>query len=96
MFVTDPKPTKAAPPESVTHPDHFVHRHIGPAAAEVAIMAKACGFDSLDALIDAAVPPGIRLNRALNLPAALSEYDTLTRLRGIAALHEQGRPLASL
>lgn len=51
-------------------------------------MAKKCGFETLDALIDAAVPPGIRLNRDLNLPAPLSEYDTVARLRGIAAKNQ--------
>ena len=38
----------------------FVDRHIGPGSAERATMLAALGFDSLDALMDAAVPGGIR------------------------------------
>ena len=41
------------------------------------------GFDSLDALIDATVPPAIRLDRPLNLPVAKGEHETLRELRDI-------------
>src|SRR6185436_11094004 len=46
---------------------------------------QTCGYASLDAMIDAAVPKGIRLDKPLNLPAARSEHGALTELRAIAA-----------
>src|SRR5207237_7768854 len=42
------------------------------------------GIQSLDALIDAAVPSPIRLRRPLKLPPALGEHQTLAELRRIA------------
>ena len=68
--------------------DRFVNRHIGPDATEVRQMLAACGFASLDALIDAAVPAQIRLRRPLNLPASRSEYGLLQELRGVAAQNQ--------
>ena len=38
----------------------FSDRHIGPGPEDRATMLAAVGFDSLDALMDAAVPGGIR------------------------------------
>src|SRR3954454_7308544 len=64
--------------------DRFVQRHIGPNAAEISEMLKTCGFSSLDALIDSAVPSQIRLKRPLNLPASRSEHGLLTELKTIA------------
>ena len=71
-------------PETLAHPDRFVRRHIGPNAAETAEMLRALGHDSLDTLADAAVPKQIRLGKALNLPAAQSEFDALRELKAIA------------
>ena len=65
--------------------DRFVQRHIGPNAAEVQEMLQSCGFSSLDSLIDAAVPSGIRLKRPLNLPASRSEHGLLSELKTMAA-----------
>ncbi len=65
--------------------DRFVDRHVGPRRAEVEAMLAVVGHTSLDALADAAVPAAIRMQGALALPAALSERDALTEIRGIAA-----------
>ena len=62
----------------------FARRHIGPNEDEVAAMLSELGFESLEALIDAAVPKNIRLNRSLNLPEAKSEIEALAELRAIA------------
>ncbi|HUS37311.1 MAG TPA: glycine dehydrogenase (aminomethyl-transferring), partial [Verrucomicrobiae bacterium] len=51
-------------------------------------MLETLGHKSLDELIDATVPKGIRLNRALKLPEAKSEYNLLRELRGIAAKNQ--------
>jgi glycine dehydrogenase len=47
-------------------------------------MLQACGYPTLDALIDAAVPKDIRLGRSLRLPPARSEHGLLAELRTIA------------
>ncbi len=78
------------------HPDVFTRRHIGPDDAEQAAMASVCGFDSVEALVDAAVPSQIRLPRALQLPEPLSESDALARLRGIAGRNQVFRSFIGL
>ena len=70
------------------HPDRFVDRHIGPDTRDVVEMLQALGKGSLDALIDATVPAGIRLKRPLDLPTGLSEYGLLQDLQQIAAKNQ--------
>ncbi len=70
------------------HPDTFVRRHIGPQPEEAAEMLKTLGYESLDAMIDALVPADIRLAAPLAVPAALSEFDALRRLKGIAGKNQ--------
>src|SRR5207245_2531043 len=65
--------------------DRFVRRHIGPQEDDIAKMLETCGFKSLDALIDTAVPSQIRLCQPLNLPASRSEHGLLGELRKMAA-----------
>jgi glycine dehydrogenase len=64
--------------------DSFVRRHIGPDENEVAEMLDQVGFESVEALIDAAVPKNIRLDRALDLPDGISEKEALAELREIS------------
>ncbi len=71
--------------DALAHPDVFRNRHIGPNAQESSAMLALLGHNSLDDLIDAAVPPKIRLGKKLNLPAARSEFDALAELRRIAS-----------
>ncbi|PYK10978.1 MAG: glycine dehydrogenase (aminomethyl-transferring) [Verrucomicrobia bacterium] len=66
----------------------FARRHIGPNEEEVRAMLHKVGFENLDALIDAAVPKNIRLNRQLNLTEAKSETEALAELRAIANKNE--------
>ena len=68
--------------------DRFVSRHIGPNEAEQAEMARQCGFASVAALVDAAVPVTIRLEKPLELPAALTESEALARLKGSAGRNQ--------
>ncbi len=65
--------------------DQFVDRHIGPNEEELQEMLKYIGVDTLDQLIEETIPEDIRLNRALRLPAAESEYEYLQELKKIAA-----------
>ena len=55
--------------------EDFVHRHVGPSDEEQVAMLKVLGYESLDAMIDAAVPGGVRSVGALDLPPAVSEHD---------------------
>ncbi|WP_081861680.1 aminomethyl-transferring glycine dehydrogenase [Cellulomonas sp. HZM] len=66
----------------------FADRHIGPRGGETAHMLAAVGYESLDALVDAAVPASIRDADALDLPAARSEVEVLAALREIAAKNQ--------
>ena len=50
----------------------FVDRHIGLDDDAVTTMLKVVGFDSLDDLMAAAVPGGIRQTASLDLPARKS------------------------
>ena len=59
----------------------FAQRHIGPDGDARATMLAALGFDSLDDLMTAAVPGGIRTAGELDLPAAASEEQTARELR---------------
>jgi len=62
----------------------FVDRHIGTTDAEQAEMLKMLGYASRSALIDAAVPPAIRLREPLALPAAKGEEEALDELKAMA------------
>ena len=64
--------------------DFFAGRHIGPSAEEALEMAKTLGFDSVDALVDQAVPSSIRIEGIKSLPNPASESETLAELRQIA------------
>lgn len=69
-----------------SHPTSFVDRHIGARRqADIDTMLKAIGYDSLDGLVDVAVPAPIRQETALKLTDALSEVEVLTELRKLAA-----------
>lgn len=62
----------------------FVARHIGPRDDEIAKMLEVVGYDSLGALVDAAVPESIRNLDDLDLPQAISESEALEALRAIS------------
>jgi glycine dehydrogenase len=63
--------------------DPFPRRHHGDSAVDTNAMLGLLGYDSIDALANAAVPPQIRRG-ALNLPAAIGESAALAELRAIA------------
>lgn len=74
----------------------FVERHIGLRDADVSAMLDRLGFGSLDALMDAAVPGGIRTPESLDLPAALSEAATARELRALAEQNNPGEAMIGL
>jgi len=70
----------------LSQPTVFADRHIGARRdADIAHMLKAVGYDSVDSLVDTAVPDSIRQATPLALQPALSEVEVLAELRGLAA-----------
>ncbi|WP_315928799.1 aminomethyl-transferring glycine dehydrogenase [Mesorhizobium sp. SP-1A] len=61
-------------------PASFQTRHIGPRVADQRAMLASIGVPSIETLISQAVPKSIRLDHALNLPAAASEAEALAEL----------------
>jgi glycine cleavage system P protein (glycine dehydrogenase) len=67
------------------HPDRFVDRHLGPGEGERREMLAALGCESLDDLVEKALPASILSGRDLDLPTAMSErgaMETLARMAG--------------
>ena len=64
--------------------DTFARRHTGDSATETTAMLALLGYPSVDALVDAAVPPHIRRG-PLHVPAALGETAALAELRTLAS-----------
>ena len=73
----------AAPQDATTLVD-FVGRHVGPREAEIATMLQTLGYDSLEALVEAAVPEAIRSRTPLSLQAAPTEQAVIAELRELA------------
>ena len=73
----------------------FADRHIGPSPTDQAAMLTTLGYDSLDALMTAAVPSGIRSGDA-GLPDAISESQALTDLRALAEKNNPGVAMIGL
>jgi glycine dehydrogenase len=81
---TSPSPLKK-PADPFAPLDTFARRHLGPQPEEVATMLGSVGYKSLEDLVEAVVPPAIRLRRPLELPAARGEREALEALRAIMA-----------
>ena len=75
--------------------DTFASRHIGPRDADRIEMLHFLGFDSLDALSDAAVPASIRCEKPLSLDGlperALGEAELLDQLKAMAMENQPSR-----
>ncbi len=71
----------------------FVRRHIGPGEEQIADMLSALGLNSLDALVEKAVPKSIVDETPLDLPPSKSERATLSYLREMS---ERNRVVVSM
>ena len=69
----------------------FLPRHIGPSDDDQQKMLAAVDAPTLDALINEVVPPAIRLQAPLDLPAPRSEPDVLAELTRIAGDNKVNR-----
>ncbi|MEL0627272.1 aminomethyl-transferring glycine dehydrogenase [Salinibacterium amurskyense] len=76
----------------------FADRHIGTDDAAQASMLAAVGYDSLEALVDAAVPPAIHQTPVENstIPAPASEREALAELRALAGANKVRRSMIGL
>src|SRR3546814_3515843 len=64
--------------------DDLVRRHIGPGEPQTAAMLEALGLESLEELVEKAVPASIRSATPMALPPVRKDRDTLTYLRPMA------------
>ena len=76
--------------------EDFVRRHVGTSDDEQSGMLKDLGYESLDALMDAAVPDSVRSLGNLDLPPAASEREVLEELRRLAADNVIAEPMIGL
>ena len=74
----------------------FSRRHIGIDDDARATMLAALGFETLDDLMRAAVPGGIRAGAELALPEAASEEQAARELRALAARNTPREPMIGL
>ncbi len=79
---TLPPLTGSLPSLTSLHPaGSFAARHIGPRPDETAEMLSVVGHKTLESLVDACVPEGVRDRTPLDLPAAMDEAAVLALLR---------------
>ncbi|WP_349427885.1 aminomethyl-transferring glycine dehydrogenase [Microbacterium sp. LWS13-1.2] len=76
----------------------FVDRHIGTDAAAQRMMLDALGYDSVDALVQAAVPASIhaKARPTSDIPPAATEAEALAELRMLASQNRAARPMIGL
>ena len=65
--------------------NNFIDRHNGPRKAELEMMLRTIGVETLDQLIEETVPSSIRMKKPLNLPAGLNEYEYLSHIKSLAS-----------
>ncbi len=86
----------AAQNEDLEPFEDFLRRHVGTSDEEQTAMLKVLGYESIDALVDDAVPGGVRSLGALDLPGAVSERQALEELRQLASRNEIAEPMIGL
>ncbi len=64
--------------------EFFSKRHLGPDDDEQQAMLQALGLNSLDELVDKVVPESIRRHQQMALDSALTEHQSLAKLKAIA------------
>ncbi|MFC6152405.1 aminomethyl-transferring glycine dehydrogenase [Nocardioides yefusunii] len=74
----------------------FSARHLGLRPADVAAMLGLLGQDSVESLMRAAVPGGIRTTVGMDLPAPVSEVEATAELRALAASNNPAEPMIGL
>lgn len=70
--------------DQLFNPREFIQRHIGSNASQIATMLAQIGAKSLEDLSEQTVPASILLKQNMALQEAVSEADTLARIKAIA------------
>ena len=93
--MNDQAPTHDAPESvpaaagSIFEPsDTFIHRHIGPDGLEIAHMLGHIGVESLDALVDQAMPSTIRSQQEFGIGVPRSEHAMQEELHELASRNQ--------
>ncbi len=71
--------------------DTFLRRHTGPSDGEIKEMLSALELDSLEQLVNEAVPDGIRLKKDIDLGVPRGEQELLQELREVAQKNQVWR-----
>ncbi|SFR54355.1 glycine dehydrogenase [Robiginitalea myxolifaciens] len=66
----------------------FAYRHLGIRSEDLEYMLTSIGAESLDQLIEETVPEGIRLQAAMDLSPALSEFEFLQHIQELAGANK--------
>jgi glycine dehydrogenase len=74
----------------------FSRRHIGPSPAEQTRMLEVLGYDSLEKLVDAAIPSSVHSDRPLALPDGRTEREVLAELRDLGGRNRVLRSMIGL
>lgn len=74
----------------------FRSRHLGPSDATAAEMAGEIGYQSVQELVDRAVPASIRRSASFDLPEALTESAALAELRRLMQQNQVQRSLIGM
>ncbi|MBG10299.1 MAG: glycine dehydrogenase (aminomethyl-transferring) [Gammaproteobacteria bacterium] len=82
--------------DSLQHQNEFIGRHIGPDAESINRMLCELGLDSLDRLVEKAVPNVIALKQPLDLPASMNEGSALSALKKLALKNQTSRSFIGL
>lgn len=79
-------------------PAVFVDRHIGIGADAQARMLEVVGYDSVEALVETAVPASIHVQARASsaIPTAATEAEALAELRELASANRSTRPMIGL
>ncbi|MCG7416004.1 aminomethyl-transferring glycine dehydrogenase [Microbacterium sp. ACRRU] len=87
-----------APRTDATAPAAFADRHIGIGASDRARMLEVVGYDSVEHLVETAVPASIhvRPRATSDLPPAATEAEALAELRELASANRSARPMIGL
>ncbi|GAA4351591.1 aminomethyl-transferring glycine dehydrogenase [Microbacterium rhizosphaerae] len=76
----------------------FTDRHIGTDAAAQRAMLEVVGYDTVEALVEAAVPASIHAQprETTHIPPAATEAEALAELRALASQNRTARPMIGL
>lgn len=74
----------------------FTTRHLGPDDTDREQMLRVVGYDTIDDLLDAAIPAPLRLHEPLNLAPARTEAQVQARLTELAAQNSRGAAMIGL